>query len=1004
MPFLAPIGAAIIAGATSVAGAVGTALGAGALGAAVANGIMAVGYGAAALTGVSGLGAALTAWTTVLAATTALNPPSVGRGPAGTQVDFQADPNAGVPLVLGRTGTAGKIIHVNTTGQEHKNGHIYYMVALSAGPIEAVESFKSNDMAVAFAGDTAQTGKYLNQMWLRSSLGLKPEPAALMPGGFDVAWAPELTAAHKISGVATAAWTMYFSPEAYPTGTPQPLWVVRGPAVYDPRKDSTYPGGVGPQRSDDESTWSFDGRDNPYLQALTYCLGRRANGKLVHGLGAPIEAIDVAAFAYGASVCEANRWTIGGEITSADRKRDVLRVMLQAGGGAPVPLGGKISCTVRAPRVSLATVTGADVVGEASVPGTKSRRDRINQGIPRYRSEAHGWEIVPAGPVRVDAYVAQDGGLRSREMTYQLVQDAEQAAQLCAYDLVDAREFEPVVLRLKPAFMGYKPGDCLRVNEPELLLLNQDMIVLARDIDLVTGAVTLTLRSETAGKHDFALGRTATPPPTPSLGSLDPSFVSSPNLGSWTALGGVLAGPDGGAIPAIIITGAVDDPNVSGVIIDYRLVLDQAGGVFGDWVTTEHPASVRRIELRALISKGLYHVRVRYRTVRNVEGELALDLGYVQAGALAVAGITTIGGKTPEEVAQELDFVLSQGRALTQASLETFSRLQEERAELFKEVFHDGFRVKTIVLDEIQERTEGQAFILSRMNLLGAVTENGQAFVLNEQTVRVSPEETFAQFRNSLAASFGSLQAAVTAESLARTNADGALAQTLTNVSTTVNGHTANITNMQISLNGVSAQWVLAVSAGRVGGIKLAASPSVSSLVMMADEIGFSNGVGNIYPLAVVGSEVHATSFRVDRVFANSIVTESIVANNIVETALAANNSNVTLPNGTAVTTVSLPIYVPKGRVNIRTLENISNAGGECTALVEVQRDGLTLDSYVEFCEGAWGNNEANWEVDDTPSVGWHTYSIVVTRNYTGGGPITSTRARIRAELRKTET
>ncbi len=1004
MPFLVPLGAAIISGATAVAGAVGTALGAGAFGAFVANGIMAAGYGLAALTGASGLGAALSAWGTVLAASTALTAPSIGRGPAGTQVDFQADPNAGIPLTIGRTGVAGKIFHVNTTGAQHKNGHIFYLVALSAGPIESVQAFTAADMPVTFAGDTAQTGKFLNQMWLRSTLGAKPEPGPLVPGGFDPSWAPELTAAHKLSGIATAAWSMYFSPEAYPTGTPKPMWVVSGPAVYDPRQDDTYPGGgSGPQRWDNEATWAFAGKDNPYLQALTFCIGRRANGRLTHGLGATIEAIDVPAFVYGANVCDANAWRIGGEITSADRKRDVLRVMLQAGGGQPVPLGGKISCTVQAPRVSLATVTGDDLVGEAVVPGTKTRRDRFNQGIPLYRSEAHNWEIVPAGPVRVEAFVEQDGGLRSREMSYQLVQDAGQAAQLCAYDILDAREFEPVVLPLKPVYMGYKPGDCITVNEPELLLINQPMVVLKREIDLISGAATLTLRSETSAKHDFALGRTATPPPLPGLSSIDPSFVSAPNLGSWTATGGVLESSDGSAMPAIIITGAVDDPNVSNVLVDYRLVLDPAGTAFGDWVSTEHPSKVRRIELRALISKAKYHVRVRYRTYRNIEGQLALDLGIVEAGSLVV-GVSTIGGLTPAQLVAELNYVAAQGNALTAAALEAALRIQEERAELFKQVYHEGLGIKVIVLDEVTQRTEGDAFLLARQNLMGLVTEDGSAWRMSDTTLMASPTQTWGQYKDSLLATFNSVSAAITAESTVRATQDTALAQSVTNVSTTVGGHTASITSMSTSINGLSAQHVLAVSAGdQVAGMRLAAGGPISSIAFSAGQIGFTNGTSTVYTLAVVGSEVIATQLRAGKVIANSIVTDSILADNIVETVQGADNSTVTLPTSSAVTVVSIVPYFIKGRVTIKTLVNISNGGGEATALVEIRRDGSTIDSYVEFGQGAWGNNAEFWEVDDTPSPGYHTYSIVITRLTPGGGPLSKTRARIAAELRKTE-
>src|SRR3546814_13906601 len=78
--------------------------------------------------------------------------------------------------------------------------------------------------------------------------------------------------------------------------------------------------------------------------------------------------------------------------------------MLQAGGGEPIALGAKISCMVNTTRVSLATITAADVVGEVSVTATQGRRDRKNGCWPRYRAEAHEWEIVQVKtPVRVSS-------------------------------------------------------------------------------------------------------------------------------------------------------------------------------------------------------------------------------------------------------------------------------------------------------------------------------------------------------------------------------------------------------------------------------------------------------------------------------------------------------------------------------------------------------------------------------------------------------------------------
>ena len=47
---------------------------------------------------------------------------------------------------------------------------------------------------------------------------------------------------------------------------------------------------------------------------------------------------------------------------------------------------------------------------------------------------------------------------------------------------------------------------------------NGDLVILTREIDPATMKVKLTCIGETAAKHDYALGKTGVPPPTPALG------------------------------------------------------------------------------------------------------------------------------------------------------------------------------------------------------------------------------------------------------------------------------------------------------------------------------------------------------------------------------------------------------------------------------------------------------------------------------------------------------
>lgn len=78
--------------------------------------------------------------------------------------------------------------------------------------------------------------------------------------------------------------------------------VGRGMPCYDPRLDSTVPGGSGAHRVADQSTWAF--ARNPALQLLTYLLGWRINDKLAVGKGMPVARLDLPSFMAAANACD----------------------------------------------------------------------------------------------------------------------------------------------------------------------------------------------------------------------------------------------------------------------------------------------------------------------------------------------------------------------------------------------------------------------------------------------------------------------------------------------------------------------------------------------------------------------------------------------------------------------------------------------------------------------------------------------------------------------------
>lgn len=505
--------AAFVVGAVALAATGVGALGsAGLLGSAIASGGAIAGIATAAtLTTIGTIAGAAAALITIAAGS-----PKGSIGGSATQ--FKIDKDAGLPVAIGRTYSGGNVVHRQFYGS--KNSLESWVTVHSIGPVRSLGALLINKVAVALAG-TAITGSYAGFMWLDQQLGACPEARALAgPQGAFPGW----SAGSKLSGLAADLWTLKFDDKGkiYPNGVPQRGRVVEGVYVYDPRQDSSYPGGSGACRLGQEATYVWS--ENPALHALTWAFGRYQNGVLIAGGGMEAEGIDLAPFVDWANVCDANVWKVGGIVyTTSDNSWDILKMIAQAGGGEVFPVGAQLSCSFNAPRVSIGTITSNDIMGDVDVPGTASRRARRNTVIPRVRLETHGWEEVPLDAIPIPDYVTVDGGSRPTEVSFPLVQQVDQGAQLGLYALFNGRELDGIVLPSKVYAIGYRPGDCLTVDIPEAALIARDVVVRQREIEGSTMAVTLTCRSETHSKHAFCLGAVGAPPPTPDL-SVPPSY------------------------------------------------------------------------------------------------------------------------------------------------------------------------------------------------------------------------------------------------------------------------------------------------------------------------------------------------------------------------------------------------------------------------------------------------------------------------------------------------
>ncbi|PXA93990.1 hypothetical protein DMC47_21380, partial [Nostoc sp. 3335mG] len=557
----------------------------------------------------------------------------------GNATKFKIDKDAGIPIVFGRTYVGGNVIHrqyYDDPGSRMKNQRESWVTVLSLGPVKSIGPLLIDKKPVYFTGAGAAMGDFAGNTWLDTQLGACPEPRALQgPTGPFPGW----NGTSKLSGKAADLWTLDFDSKGkkFPTGVPQRGRVVEGRFAYDPRLDSTYPGGSGPCRVDDPTTHVYT--ENPWLQAITFAYGYYQNGHLVAGGGLAITGIELAPFVQAANTADLNNWVAGGVVyTTADDDWDIMKMLAQAGGGDVYSVGGLLTCTHAAPRVSIGTITSDDIIGDVVAPSTASMRVRRNAIIPRVRLEEQGWEVVPLTSVTVPEYAVIDRATRPKETEYPLIQSAKQAGQIAMYEMLDSRELEPISLPCKLPLIGFRPGDCVTLDIPEANLVGRDVVLRERELDMATFGVTFVARSEDPAKHPFALGTSPTPPRTPDLSV--PSLDLDPPVG-WAAVATMVPSPTV-PLPAIVVSGLVDNGGAEAVQFDYRPDGSTewlSGGTTG--------VDVTRIEITSVVAEATYYVSVRYRVRGQLGDRLILGPVTIPHQAIAV-DYDDITGDKPE--------------------------------------------------------------------------------------------------------------------------------------------------------------------------------------------------------------------------------------------------------------------------------------------------------------------------------------------------------------------
>lgn len=287
-----------------------------------------------------------------------------------------------------------------------------------------------------------------------------------------------------------------------------------GALLYDPRKDSTVPGGSGTHRTNDQTTWgnytNADDTDNPALQLLWYLLGWKVNGELSIGCGVPANRIDLPSFITAANICDENvtlaiggtqkRYRTSGTASDSDDRMSVINTFLSSMNGTLRDSGGKLSLTVIKNDLAdyVLTFDENDVLDEFEWNQTRGLNDTYTKVRGRYidPSDNSLYQLVDYPEIEV-AGGALDGIDRVMTLDLAYVEDGRRAQRI-AKQVLQRNQYKGMFSATFTAkAQGCVVGDVVRLTFPALGWSNKLFRVISQEIRF-DGQVPLVLIEENA--------------------------------------------------------------------------------------------------------------------------------------------------------------------------------------------------------------------------------------------------------------------------------------------------------------------------------------------------------------------------------------------------------------------------------------------------------------------------------------------------------------------------
>lgn len=341
--------------------------------------------------------------------------------------------------LLGRVSTGGLLAWAQEQKGDQGDGEWLHLVyVLAEGAIAGVDQILLGEEDINAYGDSATFEVVINPT---------------QPNAFLLANCPDWKDSQIGRGLSFVRLSLRYSAERFPSGIPDVRFIVRGRTdIYDPRSGIT-------------------GYSENTALHLLWFLRNRCN--------VPDDEIVFASFADGANVSEevvsnadgssSPRYRTSCVIGADEQRTQVLQKLEQACGGRLIRVGGKWSLQVGAYYGPYDfTITEDMVIGTVSGSTEVSNDSAINIIRGTFTDPAQAWADTDYPEVRIDEWVAEDGGEAVETLSSTYVNDPYQMQRLANMELRRRRAGGSLSIPMN--FNGYncRPGRVVRVYLPSL--------------------------------------------------------------------------------------------------------------------------------------------------------------------------------------------------------------------------------------------------------------------------------------------------------------------------------------------------------------------------------------------------------------------------------------------------------------------------------------------------------------------------------------------------------